>query len=312
MLEEFVWSQKYRPKTIDETIMPERLKDLFRGFIAKGDLPNLLLKGKSGVGKTTTLLAATHELGANVMFKNGSLNTNLDTLRNDITNFASSMSFTGGRKYVILDEADGLQRLTQPALRSFMEEYSANCGFLFTANMPANIITPLRSRLTEVDFSIRKDETRDILIQMYKRLVFILETENVKFEKFAVRELMLRYAPDWRKCIDELQRYSTERGEIDSGILVSLSEQSIKELFEHIKSKSFGDLRKWVAENSEMEPHLIFRAVFDTMHTKLNVESAAYIVTVIADYQYKSAMVADQEINTLACLTQIMAEAEFK
>lgn len=313
MLKEFVWSEKYRPTTIEDTILPERFKVTFRNFVEQGNLPNLLLSGGSGIGKTTIALAALAELKANVMEKNGSLDGNMDLLRTDLTRFAATTSFNGKRKYVFLDEADGLSHLVQPALRNFMQEYSANCGFIMTANRPSQIITPLKSRLTEIDFTIKQDERRDMMRDMYKRIVMILESENVTFDKMAVAELMKRFAPDWRKCIDELQRYAANgSGKIDAGILAVSTDSFIEELFGIIKSKDFTALRKWVALNTEIEPATLFRALFDHMNKFLTIDSAAFLITTLAEYQYKSAFVADQEINTLACLTMFIAEAEFK
>lgn len=313
MLKEFVWSEKYRPTTIEDTVLPERFKVTFRNFVNKGDLPNLLLFGGSGLGKTTIALAALAELKANVLEKNGSLDGNMDLLRTDLTRFAATTSFNGKRKYVFLDEADGLSHLVQPALRNFMQEYSANCGFVLTANRPSQIIGPLKSRLTEIDFTIRQEERRDMMRDMYKRIVMILERENVTFDKMAVAELMKRFAPDWRKCIDELQRYATNgSGKIDAGILAIANDSFVDELFGIIKAKDFTALRKWVALNTEIEPATLFRALFDHMNKFLTIDSAAFLITTLADYQYKSAFVADQEINTLACLTMFIAEAEFK
>lgn len=313
ILNEFIWSERYRPQTIEETILPERFKVIFRNFVRDGNLPNLLCVGGAGIGKTTIVLAAIKELGANAMEKNGSLDSNLDILRTDILRFAATTSFNGKRKYVIIDEADGLDWRVQPALRNFMQEYSANCGFLMTANYPSKIIKPLKSRLTVVDFTIRKDERREMMREMYKRIVFILEAEGVTFDKNAVAELMKRHAPDWRKCIDELQRYAKQGdGKIDAGILALASDSFVDELFDIIKAKDFGALRKWVALNNDIEPHIVFRGLFDHMNKYLTIDSAAFLITTIADYQYKAAFVADQEINTLACLTMFIAEAEFK
>lgn len=315
IVEQFIWSEKYRPTTVDEVIVPERIKNLFRGFIDReGKLPHLLLKGPKGAGKTTIAIAACKELGSDYILRNGSM-SNMDLLRTDLTKFASSVSFKKSkRKYAILDEADNLGRGVDEALRGFVQEYASNCSFILTANYPDKILKELRSRLTEVDFTIQRDEQRDMMRAMYTRIVSILESENVKFDKNALAELMKRYAPDWRKCIDECQRYSTSNnGVIDAGILkVGMVDEEIDVLFEIIRESNFDKLRKWVGQNADLQPQIIFRALFDRMHKYLVPASVAFIIVKLADYQYKSAFVADQEINTLACLVEVTSEAEFK
>jgi replication factor C small subunit len=254
------------------------------------------------------------EMNKSYIFKNGSLDSNIDVLRVDITNFATSKSFKGGRKYVILDEFDySNRRSVQPAMRAFIEQYAANCGFILTCNYPSRIMKELRdTRFEVIDFTIRKEEKNDMAARMFKRMCEILTLEGVPFEKGAVAALVKRYRPDFRKIIGVLQGYANQNGKIDAGVLVAINHEPIDELFEIIKEKDFDALRKWVAEHIDEEAHNLFRAIFDRMQKHLKPSTIPYIVTVIGDYQYKAALVADQEINMLACLVTIMAEAEFE
>lgn len=310
-MEQLLWTEKYRPRTIADTILPEDLKITFQKFVDNKHIPNLLLSGPPGIGKTTIAKAMLEELGCDYIIINGSLNGNIDTLRNEIMQFASSVSFMGGRKYVILDEADYLNpNSTQPALRNFMEEYSKNCGFILTCNFVNRIIEPLHSRCSVVKFGMSNNDMPKLLSQFFKRTCNILEQENVEFDKQTVAALIKRHFPDWRRVINELQRYSAG-GKIDSGILTSLTDENFKELIGHLKSKSFAGMRKWCVENSDSDIS-IYRKLYDTAYEHLKPDSIPQLVLIIADSQYKAAFVADPEINLVACLTNVMVECEFK
>ena len=253
MLEEFLWVEKYRPKTIEEVILPVELKQTFQQFVDQKNIPNLILSGSSGVGKTTVARAMLEQLGCDYIIINGSMNGNIDTLRNEILNFASSVSLSGGRKYVILDEADYLNpNSTQPALRNFMEEFSKNCGFILTCNFKNRIIEPLHSRCSVIDFKITKKDMAKLANHFFKRVHNILEIENVEFDKQVVAEIIQKFFPDWRRVINELQRYSAT-GKIDSGILTNLQQTSIKELIDMIKDKNYTNMRKWVKNNLDTD-----------------------------------------------------------
>ena len=308
----FLWVEKYRPKTIEKTILPANLKAVFQQFVNQKNVPNLLLCGKAGVGKTTVARAMLEELGCDYIIINGSMNGNIDTLRVEIKNFASTVSFSGGRKYVILDEADYLNpNSTQPALRNFMEEFSKNCGFILTCNFKNKIIDPLQSRCSVVDFTIPKEERTAMANAFFKLVCNILDTEGVKFDPKAVAEVVKKHFPDWRRVLNELQRYSAT-GKIDSGILTDIKQVSIKALVKDMKDKNFTSVRKWVGENSDIDTSSFFRELYDTASEYLETKSIPQLVLILADYQYKAAFVADQEINIAACLTEIMVECTFK
>ena len=312
MREEFLWVEKYRPKTIADTILPAELKATFQQFVDQKNIPNLLLSGSAGCGKTTVARAMLEELGCDYIIINGSMNGNIDTLRNDIQRFASSVSFTGGRKYVILDEADYLNaNSTQPALRNFMEEFSKNCGFILTCNFKNRIIEPLHSRCSVIDFKISKKDLPDLAAQMMKRLVTILNEQGIDYDKAVVAELLKKHYPDWRRVINELQRYSAT-GKIDSGLLANIQEASIKGLVKNLKDKGFTDARKWVAENTDGDSVAIFRTLYDTASEYLTKASVPQLVLILAKYQYQAAFVADHEVNLMACLTEIMMDCEFQ
>jgi DNA polymerase III delta prime subunit len=309
--DDFLWSQLYRPKTIDQCILPVGLKTTFQQFVDNGTIPNMLLTGRAGVGKTTVARAMLEQLDCDYMIINGSMNGNIDTLRTDISQFASSMSLIGGRKYVILDEADYLNpNSTQPALRNFMEEFSKNCGFILTCNFKNKIIEPLHSRCTVIDFKIPNNEKAKMASQFMKRCKGILEVEGIEFSDAVLAELINKYFPDWRRVLNELQRYSAT-GKIDSGILTNLGDESFKQLFEFLKAKSFSNMRKWVGENSDIETSVLFRKIYDTSSQYIKPASIPQLVLIIGDYQFKAAFVADPEINIVACLTMIMTECEF-
>ena len=310
--EHFLWVEKYRPHTIESTVLPQSLKSIFQQFVDQKNVPNLLLCGRAGVGKTTVAKAMLDELGCDYIVINGSMNGNIDTLRVEIKNFASTVSFAGGRKYVILDEADYLNaNSTQPALRNFMEEFSKNCGFILTCNFKNKIIEPLHSRCSVVEFNIPKDERPKMATQFYKRVHALLETEGVSFDPNAVAAVIKKYFPDWRRVLNELQRYSAT-GKIDSGILTDVKQDAIKTIIGYMKDKNFTAVRKWVGENTDIDTTTFFRELYDGASGYLETASIASLVLIIADYQYKSAFVADQEINTTACLAEIMVECVFK
>jgi DNA polymerase III delta prime subunit len=312
MLEQFLWVEKYRPKTIEETILPIELKTTFKKFIDDGSIPNLILSGTAGIGKTTTARAMLEEIEADYIVINGSNEGRLiDTLRNIITSFASTVSFNGGRKYVILDEADYINPNTvQPALRNFIEEFSNNCGFIMTCNYKARIIEPLHSRCSIIDFKIGKKDMPKLAAQFFKRVKEILNTENVPFEEAVIAEVIKKHFPDWRRVLNELQRYSAS-GKIDTGILTNLQDISLNELIDFMKDKNFTAIRKWCAESAENTDD-VFRKLYDLCANHFTPASIPSLVLAIAEYQYKAAFVADHEINLAACLAEIMIGCEFK
>jgi DNA polymerase III delta prime subunit len=312
MLQDFLWVEKYRPKTVEETILPADLKETFQKFVDQKNIPNLILSGGPGVGKTTIARAMLEELKCNYIVINGSMNGNIDTLRNEIKNFASSVSFSGDRKYVILDEADYLNpQSTQPALRNFMEEFSANCGFILTCNFVNRIIEPLHSRCSVIQFKIGTKDKPKLASQFLKRLVTILQSEKIEYEDRVLAELIMKFFPDWRRVLNEVQRYSAS-GKIDVGILSNMSDDSIKSLLSYLKEKDFGKMRKWVAENLDNDPAVIFRRLFDGCVDFFTPQSIPQLVVLLGEYQYKSAFVVDQEINFVSFLTEVMAECEVK
>lgn len=311
-MSDFLWVEKYRPQTISDCILSPSLKATFQQFVDDGKVPNLLLTGKAGVGKTTVAKAMLRELDSDYIVINGSLNGNIDTLRNEIQTFASSVSFHAGRKYVILDEADYLNpNSTQPALRNFIEEFSGNCGFIFTCNYPNRIIKEIHSRCSVIDFKIPLEERPKLATLFYKRVVNILETESVKFETKVVGELIKKFFPDWRRMLNELQRYAAT-GKINSGILVSFSDESFKQLVQAMRAKNFTEVRRWIGENSDIDQTTMFRKFYDYASEFVTPNSIPQLVLFLADYQYKAAFVADSEINMAACFTEIMVDVEFK
>ena len=312
MLEEFLWVEKYRPHTLDDVILPSETKKIFQQFVDQENIPNLLLSGSAGVGKTTVAKAMLDMLGADYIVVNGSLSGNIDTLRNEIMNFATTVSFSEGRKYVILDEADYLNpQSTQPALRNFMEEFSKNCGFILTCNFKNRIISPLQSRCSTVDFTYTKSDAPKLAGEFFKRVCKILELEQVPYEKPVVAEIIQKFYPDWRKVLNELQKYSAT-GKIDTGMLANSTEESFAALIGLLKEKNFSGMRKWVAMNVDSDPTALMRKIYDRSTEKLKPNSIPQLVLLIADYQYKAAFVSDQEVNLVAFLTQMMADCEFK
>lgn len=312
MLDQFLWVEKYRPQTIADTILPVELKAVFQQFVDQGNIPNLILSGSAGVGKTTVARAMLEQLGCDYIIINGSMSGGIDTLRNEILNFASSVSLSGGRKYVILDEADYLNaNSTQPALRNFMEEFSRNCGFILTCNFKNRIIEPLHSRCSVVDFKIGKSDMAKLAGQFFKRVQNILETENVSYDKAAVAEVIQKHFPDWRRVLNELQRYSAT-GSIDAGIMTNMQQISISVLMDLMKQKNFTEIRKWVGENSDNDQNVIMRTIYDNATKYFDPAQIAELVLVISKYQYQAAFAVDAEINLTACLVEIMMGVSFK
>lgn len=309
--EHFLWVEKYRPRTIEECILPDSIKGTFKEFLSKGEVPNLLLCGTAGTGKTTVARALCEELDADYIVINGSdEGRQIDTLRTKIKSFASAISFGGGTKVVIIDEADYLNRESvQPALRAFIENFSDNCRFIFTCNYKNKIISPLHSRTTVIDFSSHTGDKQALCASFMKRMQVILKSEGIEYKDKVLAELLIKYYPDYRRVINELQRYSAS-GSIDEGILENFSEVNSKELIVALKEKDWKKMRKWVANNVDTDPQGIFRFIYDTLLPV--VKTVPQLVLLIADYQYKAAFVADQEINITACLTEIMASMEFK
>ena len=315
MTNNFLWVEKYRPKSIDECILPESLKNVFTTLRDKGELINLLLSGSAGTGKTTVARALCEELGCDYIIINGSdEGRQIDTLRHKIKNFASTVSLTetSAHKVVIVDEADYMNaESVQPALRNFIETFHNNCRFIFTCNYKSKILPALHSRCTVIDFAIRNGQKVKTAQALMKRLGKILKDEQVEYDEKVLAELIQKHYPDFRRTINELQRYSV-RGKIDSGILFSLSEANTKELVTILKEKRFNDMRKWVINNLDKEPSSLFSTIYNLLYSTLEGNSVPQAVLIIAGYQYKSAFVADQEINMVACLTEIMANCKFK
>ena len=312
MRDTFLWVEQYRPKTVNECILPKTLKTQLQSYVDKQDISNLILSGGPGVGKTTAARAMLEQIGATYMFINGSEESGIDVLRTKIKNFASTVSLDGGRKYLILDEADYLNpQSTQPALRGFIEEFHQNCGFILTCNYKNKLIAPLHSRCGVVDFTIPKSEKASLAHQFFQRAISILEENEIKYNEKVVAELINNHFPDWRRILNELQRYSVS-GQIDAGILVNLGEKSIKELMGMMKNKEFTNVRKWVVENIDNDPDTLFRAVYDNLYEYLDSSTIPHVVVILGEYQYKNAFVADAEINMVACLTEIMARGKFK
>jgi DNA polymerase III delta prime subunit len=311
-MQEYLWVEKYRPQKIDDCVLPQSLKNTFKEFIASGELPNFLFCGGAGVGKTTVAKALCNEIGAEYLFINGSEESGIDVLRTKIKGFASSVSLTDAKKVIILDEADYLNpNSTQPALRAFIEEFSNNCRFIFTCNYKNRIIDPLHSRCSVIDFKIENNEKQAIAAGFFKRASNILSQENIEFDQKAVAELITKYFPDYRRILNELQRYSVS-GRIDSAILLNVTEESFKELIKNMKEKNFTEVRKWVAKNSDSDSINIFRQLYDSAFTVMETSSIPQLVLILADYQYKAAFVADHELNLMAALTEVMAQCKMK
>ncbi len=312
MSTDFLWVEEYRPKTIDDCILPQSLKTLFTSFIQKGELSNILLSGPPGIGKTTVAKALCDQLNCDWVMINGSEESGIDVLRSKIKNFASTVSLSGGKKVVILDEADYLNpQSTQPALRGFIEEFHKNCRFILTCNFKNRLIEPLHSRFSTIEFRIANKDKPKLASKLFERAVYILKEQNVDYDEPVLAELIKKHFPDFRKLINELQRYSVS-GKIDSGILVNISDENLKTLLSHLKGKDFTEMRKWVVQNLDNDPVKIFRRIYDSMYEHLQPATIPHAVLIIADYQYKSAFVADQEVNLVACLTELMSQVKFK
>ena len=307
-----LWVEKYRPSKISDTILTDDLKKTFQTFVDEGYIPNLLLSGGPGVGKTTVAKAMLDEIGATYMMINGSEESGIDVLRNKIKNFASTVSMDGKRKFVILDEADYLNpQSTQPALRGFMEEFHKNCGFILTCNFKNRIIEPLHSRCSVIEFKIPTSDKPKLAGLFFKRVQDILANEKVQYEPKAVAGVVEKHFPDWRRVLNELQRYSAS-GAIDSGILVNVSETNMNDLVTFLKDKDFKSIRKWVANNMDNDPTQVYRKIYDTLYEQIEPSTVPHLVLAVADYQYKSAFVADQEINMLAFMIEVMTQVQFK
>jgi len=310
MMDHFLWVEQYRPKKIEHCVLPKELKDYFKSLVAKGELQNMLFCGSAGTGKTTVARALCEELECDYILINGSEESGIDVLRNKIRQFAATVSFSGGIKVVILDEADYLNpNSTQPALRGFIEEFASNCRFIFTCNYKNRIIPALHSRCAVIDFKIPNDEKPKLASDMFKRLQTVLNEEQIKFDTKALAKVVSKYFPDYRRTINELQRYA-QCGFIDEGILVNISDENMSELVDSLKRKDWKSMRAWVVNNLDNEPQMLFRKIYDTLLPHTN--QVPQLVLTIADYQYKASFVSDQEINLVACLTEIMASVEIK
>lgn len=311
--DQYLWVEAYRPQTIDECILPESLKTTFQQYVDQGEIPTFLFNGTAGVGKTTVAKALCNAIGADWILINGSDEGRMiETLRNKIKSFASTVSLTDGKKVVIIDEADYMNGdSVQPALRSFIEEFSANCRFIFTCNFKHRIIEPLRSRCANVEFKIDGKDKQQIAAQFFKRVTQILKAEGVEFDPKVVAELITQHFPDYRRVLNELQRYSVS-GKIDTGIFVNLSQESYKELIKFLKERNFTEVRKWVAKNSDADTAALFKEMYDNAAEFLEPTSIPNLILVLADYQYKAAFVADHELNIMAAMTEVMVQCKFK
>ena len=308
-MEHLLWVETHRPQTIADCILPERLKKPFQEYVNQNNIPNLLLAGGPGVGKTTVAKAMCKEVGCDYMVINGSDENGVDVIRFKIKNYASSMSLAGGRKVVIIDEADYLTPNAQAILRNAIEEFSVNCSFIFTCNYKTKIIEPLHSRCAVIDFSLKNGEKAVMAKDFFKRIQGILQSENVDFDKVVVSEVVKKHFPDFRRVINELQRYS-QFGKIDTGILTQIANVSIAEIVKHMREKDFGSIRKWVAMG-EYDSNTVFRQIYDALYDIMKPQSIPQAVLILADYQYKQAFVVDSEINLVACLVELMGNCEF-
>lgn len=312
-MQDETWSEKYRPKTVDEAILPKEIKDKFNSYIAKGSLPNMVLSGPSGTGKSAVARAAVNAIGSDYLFINGSLNVGIDKLRNDITNFASTISFYGGKKYIIIDEADGLDKRVQVAFRAFIEQYDSNCGFIFTCNYKNKLLPALISRFAEIDFNVVAEEKAGLAAKFMKRTAEIMDAEGVTYDKKILAQVIMRYYPDFRKVLVEIQAYIKDgKNALDAGIFASMKHIDVNLLFDFLKNKDFDSMRQWVAENSDQDMNSIFREIYDSSKDRVENRSLPNMVILLAEYQYKDVFVADPEINMVACLTELMMELDFK
>jgi DNA polymerase III delta prime subunit len=311
MTESFLWTEKFRPKTISDCILPDRLKKPFQEYVNNKEIPNLMLTGTAGVGKTTVARAMCDEIGINHLYINASENRGIDVLRTTIRNYASTVSLTGGKKVIILDEADYMTPDAQAAMRGAIEEFAANCTFIFTCNFKSKLIDAIHSRCSVIDFALRNDEKAKMASQLMKRMEYILTQENVTYDKAVLAKIIEKYFPDYRRTLNELQRYGSS-GSLDAGIVAQLSDvRKIGDLVKHLKDKNFSEMRKWCVANSDIEPARIYRKIYDGLYEYMKPHSIPQAVVTIGKYQYQAAFVADQEINLVACLTELMVDCEF-
>lgn len=311
-MSEYLLCEKYRPHKVEDTILPDRIKKVFQEYVNEGNIPNLMLTGPAGCGKTTIAKAMCEELDLNHLFINSSEERGIDMLRTKIKGYASTVSMTGGRKVIILDEADYLTPEAQAGLRGAIEEFSENCSFIFTCNFKARLIDALHSRCAVVDFSLKGDEKSKMAMHMFKRLTTILTTEGIEYDKAVLAKIVERYFPDYRRTLNELQRYATG-GRIDSGVLAQVDNvRKLEDLIKALKEKDFSSMRKWVVANSDVDTSRIFRDVYDGLYEYMKPESIPAAVITLAKYQYQAAFVADAELNLVACLTELMVECEVK
>jgi len=306
-----LWVEKYRPQKVEDCVLSENIKATFQEYVNRKEIPNLLLSGTAGVGKTTIAKALCNEVGCDYIIINGSDESGIDVLRNKIKNYASSVSLSGGRKVIIIDEADYLNpNSTQPALRGAIEEFASNCSFVFTCNFKNRIIDPIHSRCTVIDFKVNGNKAK-LATQFFKRVEWILYQEKIDYEKGVVAAVITKHFPDNRRILNELQRYSVS-GRIDKGILSSVTDVQVNELIKALKEKDFSSARKWATNNLDNDPSRIFRKLYDSLYEVLKSNSVPQLVLILAKYQYQAAFVADHEINMVACLTEIMVDCEFK
>lgn len=311
-MDELLWCEKYRPHKIADTVLPQRLKKVFEEYVAKGSIPNLMFTGSAGVGKTTVARALCEEIGLDYIFINSSNERGIDTLRNKITNYASTMSLTGGRKVIILDEADYITPDAQAALRGAMEEFSSNCTFILTCNFKAKLIDAIHSRCSIIDFTLTKDERAKMASAFHSRLTHILKQENIQYDGPVLIELVKKFFPDYRRTLNEIQRYA-QFGKLDGSVFDQISDvRNLQTLMANLKDKDFGSMRKWVVLNSDIDPSTLYRTLYDNLASYLKPHSIPQAIVLLAKYQYQAAFVADQEINLVACLTEIMVDVEFQ
>ena len=312
-IDQFLWVEKYRPSSINECVLPKELKEKFKKYVKDENIPNLILSGPSGIGKTSVARAMINEIGCQFYMINASLYGNIDTLRNEIQQFSSSISMDGKRKYVILDEADYLNPNSfQPALRAFMEEFSKATGFILTCNYKSKLIEALHSRCPVIDFNVPKNEFKNVAVQIFERIQYILNSEKITYDKKILLEIIKKFFPDFRRIVGELQLYGQATGNIDSGILSNLTESRLSELINHMKNKDFTSVREWVSINSDISPTDLFKKFYEMSSGLLTNESIPVLVITLGKYQYQSALVADQDINTSACFAEIMCDVQWK